>query len=157
MNASKAESAPKAGDRRSYQMDPANGDEALREVALDVQEGADIVMVKPGLPYLDVIRRVKDGFSLHVIPTSQDIMSKAAAEGLIGTLVEAGAFTSSPSCDYCFGRIATMTAKQRAVSTGTLNVRGRMGSPDSEIYLVNAAAVAAAAIEGKIADPRKYL
>ena len=102
-------------------------------------------------------RRVKDGFSLHVIPTSQDIMAKAASEGLISTLVEAGAFTSSPSCDYCFGRIATMTAGQKAVSTGTLNVPGRMGSPDSQIFLVNAAAVAAAAIEGKITDPRTYL
>ena len=102
-------------------------------------------------------RRVADGFSLHVIPTSQEIMAAAADEGLIGTLVQAGAFTSSPSCDYCFGRIATMTAGQRAVSTGTLNVAGRMGSPDSEIYLCNAAAVAASAIEGRIADPRKYL
>ena len=102
-------------------------------------------------------RRVADGFSLHVIPTSQEIMAQAADEGLIGTLVQAGAFTSSPSCDYCFGRIATMTAGQRAVSTGTLNVAGRMGSPDSEIYLCNAAAVAASAIEGRIADPRKYL
>ena len=102
-------------------------------------------------------RRVKDGFSLHVIPTSQDIMAKAAAEGLISTLVEAGAFTSSPTCDYCFGRIATMTAGQKAVSTGTLNVAGRMGSPDSEIFLVNAAAVAAAAIDGCITDPRRYL
>ncbi len=102
-------------------------------------------------------RRVKDGFALHVIPTSQDIMAKAAAEGLITTLVEAGAFTSSPSCDYCFGRIATMSAGQRAVSTGTLNVPGRMGSPDSEIFLVNAAVVAASAIEGRTADPRKYL
>ncbi len=102
-------------------------------------------------------RRVKDGFSLHVIPTSQDIMSKAAAEGLISTLVEAGAFTSSPSCDYCFGRIATMTAGQKAVSTGTLNVPGRMGSPESQIFLMSAASVAAAAIEGRIADPRRYL
>ncbi len=102
-------------------------------------------------------RRVADGFSLHVIPTSQEIMAAAANEGLIGTLVQAGAFTSSPSCDYCFGRIATMTAGQRAVSTGTLNVAGRMGSPDSEIYLCNAAVVAASAIEGRIADPRKYL
>jgi len=102
-------------------------------------------------------RQVAPGFSLHVIPTSQDIMAKAASEGLITTLVEAGAFTSSPSCDYCFGRIATMSAGQRAVSTGTLNVAGRMGSPDSEIYLCNAAAVAAASIEGRVADPRKYL
>jgi porphobilinogen synthase len=55
-----AGSAPAFGDRRAYQMDPANADEALREVRLDVQEGADVVMVKPALPYLDVIRRVKD-------------------------------------------------------------------------------------------------
>jgi len=102
-------------------------------------------------------RQVKAGFSLHIVPTSQQIMADAAKEGLIQTLVEAGAFVSSPSCDYCYGRIATMTAKQRAVSTGTLNVKGRMGSPDSEIYLCNAAAVAASAIEGRIADPRRYL
>jgi 3-isopropylmalate/(R)-2-methylmalate dehydratase large subunit len=102
-------------------------------------------------------RQVKPGFQLNVIPTSQEIMAAAAAEGLITTLVEAGAFVSSPSCDYCFGRIATMTAKQRAVSTGTLNVRGRMGSTDSEIYLCSAASVAAAALEGAIADPRKYM
>src|SRR3954462_9985597 len=55
-----ADSAPSRGDRRGYQMDPANGDEALREVLLDVEEGADIVMVKPALPYLDVLRRIKD-------------------------------------------------------------------------------------------------
>jgi len=102
-------------------------------------------------------RRVKTGFSLHVIPTSQEIMADAARLGYISTLAEAGAFISSPSCDYCFGRIATMTEKQRAVSTGTLNVKGRMGSPDSEIYLCNAAAVAASAIEGRITDPRKYM
>jgi porphobilinogen synthase len=52
------------GDKRSYQMDPANGDEALREVALDLDEGADMVMVKPGMPYLDLVRRVKDKFGV---------------------------------------------------------------------------------------------
>ena len=52
------------GDKRTYQMDPANGDEALREVALDIAEGADIVMVKPGMPYLDIVRRVKDEFGM---------------------------------------------------------------------------------------------
>jgi porphobilinogen synthase len=61
-----ADSAPQFGDRRSYQMDPANAIEALREVALDVDEGADIVMVKPALPYLDVIARVKGEFGLPV-------------------------------------------------------------------------------------------
>ena len=54
----------KAGDKRSYQMDPANGDEALREVALDLEEGADMVMVKPGMPYLDLVRRVKERFNV---------------------------------------------------------------------------------------------
>jgi porphobilinogen synthase len=52
------------GDKRTYQMDPANGDEAIREVALDISEGADMVMVKPGMPYLDVLRRVKDAFRM---------------------------------------------------------------------------------------------
>ena len=102
-------------------------------------------------------RSVREGFQLHVVPTSQEIMKQAASEGLITDLVAAGAFVSSPSCDYCFGRIGVMSAGQKAVSTGTLNVSGRMGSTDSQIYIVNAAAVAAAAIEGAIADPRPYL
>ena len=61
-----AESKPQFGDRKSYQMDPANGDEALREVRLDIEEGADIVMVKPALPYLDIIYRVKQAFNIPV-------------------------------------------------------------------------------------------
>ena len=52
------------GDKRTYQMDPGNSDEALREVELDIAEGADMVMVKPGLPYLDIVRRVKDAFGM---------------------------------------------------------------------------------------------
>ena len=59
-----ADSAPKFGDRRTYQMDPANAREALREVSMDVEEGADIIMVKPALPYLDIICRIKDEFDL---------------------------------------------------------------------------------------------
>ncbi|MEY4213419.1 MAG: 3-isopropylmalate dehydratase large subunit [Burkholderiaceae bacterium] len=102
-------------------------------------------------------RQVAAGVSLHIVPTSQAIMSEAAAEGLIQVFSDAGAFVSSPSCDYCFGRIGTMTAGQRAVSTGTLNVPGRMGSPDSEIYICNAAVVAASAVAGSIADPRPLL
>jgi len=61
-----AESAPQFGDRRSYQMDPPNGDEAMREIALDLEEGADIVMVKPALPYLDLIYRAKHEFHVPV-------------------------------------------------------------------------------------------
>jgi len=78
-----AESPPQFGDRRGYQMDPANGDEALREVALDIDEGADIVMVKPALAYLDVIWRVKEAFGVPVAAynvSGEFSMVKAAAE-----------------------------------------------------------------------------
>ena len=102
-------------------------------------------------------RRIKPGFQLHVVPTSQAIMEEASRRGYLTDLIAAGAFVTSSSCDYCFGRAGVMTAGQRAVSTGTLNVRGRMGSPDSEIFIVNAAAVAASALTGEITDPRPYL
>ena len=77
-----AESPPQFGDRTTYQMDPANSDEAMREVALDVAEGADIVMVKPALSYLDIIRRTKDTFGLPVAAynvSGEYAMVKAAA------------------------------------------------------------------------------
>ncbi len=77
-----AESTPEFGDRRSYQMDPANAVEALREVRLDVEEGADIVMVKPALPYLDIISLVRDEFDLPVAAynvSGEYAMVKAAA------------------------------------------------------------------------------
>src|SRR5208337_3707358 len=77
-----AESAPSFGDRRGYQMDPANGDEAIREVALDLAEGADVVMVKPALAYLDIARRVKDAFGVPVAAynvSGEYAMVKAAA------------------------------------------------------------------------------
>ena len=78
-----AESTPKFGDRRSHQMDPANADEALREVAADIEEGADIVMVKPAMPYLDILRRVKDAFGMPTAAynvSGEYSMVKAAAK-----------------------------------------------------------------------------
>jgi porphobilinogen synthase len=78
-----AESTPEFGDRRGYQMNPANTDEALREVALDLEEGADMVMVKPAVPYLDVIRRVKEQFHAPVAAyhvSGEYSMLKAAAQ-----------------------------------------------------------------------------
>ncbi|MCU1289257.1 MAG: delta-aminolevulinic acid dehydratase [Acidobacteria bacterium] len=78
-----AESAPQFGDRKSYQMDFGNSDEAMREIALDIQEGADIVMVKPALSYLDIIRRTKDNFNLPICAynvSGEYSMIKAAAE-----------------------------------------------------------------------------
>ena len=82
-----AESTPAFGDRRSYQMDPANADEAVREALLDVEEGADVVMVKPALPYLDVIRRVKDATRLPVaaynVSGEYSMIKAAAAAGYL--------------------------------------------------------------------------
>jgi porphobilinogen synthase len=78
-----AESPPQFGDRGGYQMDPANGDEALREVELDLAEGADIIMVKPALSYLDIIRRVKERFEVPVAAynvSGEFAMVKAAAQ-----------------------------------------------------------------------------
>jgi porphobilinogen synthase len=77
-----AEGAPQFGDRKTHQMDPANAREALRELQLDVEEGADMVMVKPALPYLDVIRRVRDACQLPVVAynvSGEYAMIKAAA------------------------------------------------------------------------------
>jgi porphobilinogen synthase len=82
-----AESTPAFGDRRSYQMDPANSDEAVREALLDVEEGADVVMVKPALPYLDVIRRVKEATLLPVaaynVSGEYSMIKAAAAAGYL--------------------------------------------------------------------------
>jgi len=100
-----AESAPKFGDRRGYQMDPANAREALREVALDVEEGADIVMVKPALPYLDIVRQVRDRVDVPVaaynVSGEYSMLVAAAERGwidrpraileLLGSIKRAGA------------------------------------------------------------------
>ncbi|HWA89625.1 MAG TPA: porphobilinogen synthase [Rhizomicrobium sp.] len=75
------------GDKRTYQMDPSNGDEALREVALDLAEGADMVMVKPGMPYLDILRRVKDAFGVptfaYQVSGEYAMLTEAAKSGYL--------------------------------------------------------------------------
>ena len=78
-----AQSAPQFGDRKAYQMDPSNADEAIREISLDVNEGADIIMVKPALPYLDIICRAKQEFDLPLAAynvSGEYAMIKAAAK-----------------------------------------------------------------------------
>jgi 3-isopropylmalate/(R)-2-methylmalate dehydratase large subunit len=102
-------------------------------------------------------RKIKAGFTLHVVPTSAEIMDTATKDGTIAALVEAGASIAQPTCDYCYGRSGKLTSGQRAVSTGTLNVKGRMGATDAELYLCSAATIAASAIEGAITDPRPYI
>jgi len=81
------DSSPAFGDRRGYQMDPGNGDEAVREALLDVQEGADMIMVKPALPYLDVVRRVKDATTVPLaaynVSGEYAMLKAAAAAGML--------------------------------------------------------------------------
>lgn len=83
-----ADSAPSCGDRKSYQMDWANSDEAIREVMYDIEEGADIVMVKPALSYLDIIRRVKDNFNMPIaaynVSGEYSMLKMAVENGLVG-------------------------------------------------------------------------
>jgi len=91
-----AESAPQFGDRKAYQMDPGNGDEAIREITLDVEEGADIIMVKPALPYLDIICRARQEFDLPIAAynvSGEFAMIKAAAN--LGWLDEERAMMES--------------------------------------------------------------
>jgi porphobilinogen synthase len=104
-------------DKRTYQMDPANGDEALREVALDLAEGADIVMVKPGMPYLDIVRRVKERFEVPVAAyqvSGEYAMLRAAIQN--GWLDERGALMEALLCFRRAGAdlILSYYAKQAA-------------------------------------------
>jgi porphobilinogen synthase len=82
-----AESTPQFGDRRSYQMDPANGREAMREIELDLEEGADMIMVKPALPYLDLIRMARDRFDVPIaayqVSGEFSMIMAAAANGWV--------------------------------------------------------------------------
>jgi porphobilinogen synthase len=112
-----AESAPQVGDRKGYQMDPANGDEAMREITLDVAEGADIIMVKPALPYLDIIYRAKQEFDLPLAAynvSGEFAMIKAAAS--LGWLDEERAMLESLTSIKRAGAdiIITYWAKQLA-------------------------------------------
>jgi len=108
------DSAPKFGDKKTYQMDPGNSDEAIREVALDIAEGADMVMVKPGLPYMDVIRRVKDTFGAPTFAynvSGEYAMLQAAAQN--GWL------------DYPSAMMEMLTGFKRAGADGILTYAAR--------------------------------
>ncbi len=97
------------GDKKSYQMDPANGDEALREVAMDISEGADCVMVKPGLPYLDIVRRVRDNFNIPVF--AYQVSGEYA-------MIEAAAAAGAGDRDALI--LETLMAFKRAGASGVL-------------------------------------
>ena len=102
------------GDKRTYQMDPANGDEALREVALDLAEGADMVMVKPGMPYLDIVRRVKETFGVptfaYQVSGEYSMLIAAAERGFL---------------DHDRVMLESLTAFKRAGASGILTYLAR--------------------------------
>ena len=101
-------------------------------------------------------RRLAPGRKLYISPATAAIQSEAIRRGYYQIFSDAGCFLSSPTCDFCYGAAAYLGAGKRAISTQTLNVSGRLGSLDSEIYLASAAAVAAAAVQGEICDPRDF-
>ena len=102
------------GDKRTYQMDPANTDEALREVALDIAEGADMVMVKPGLPYLDVLRRVKDSFGMPTI-----VYQVSGEYSMLMAAIERGWLDGARAVPEC------LTAFKRAGADGIITYFAR--------------------------------
>ncbi len=113
-----AESAPQFGDRRSYQMDPANGREALREIELDLEEGADMIMVKPAMPYLDVIRQARDYFEVPVgayqVSGEFSMIMAAAANGWLDlnrTILESLTSIRRAGADFTLTYFAKSAAK----------------------------------------------
>lgn len=102
-------------------------------------------------------RKIADGVRLDVVPSSNRVFEQAQAEGLLTVLESAGAHIASSSCDFCFGYESPLEPGQRSISTGVLNITGRMGSTKAEIYMGSAKTVAASALVGRIADPRETL
>ncbi len=100
---------------------------------------------------------VRPGFRLNIVPSSRKVMLEADKQGLLKIFLEAGAFVGFPSCDYCYGRLQAMAKGDRALSTGTLNVPGRIGSTEAEIYMASSATIASSAITGEVTDPRHFI
>jgi 3-isopropylmalate/(R)-2-methylmalate dehydratase large subunit len=102
-------------------------------------------------------KKIATGLRLNVVPTSESIYQQAAKEGLLDILTEAGAHVAKSSCDFCFGYAAPLQDGDKCISTGVLNISGRMGSVDAEIYMASAYTVAASALAGRIVDPREVV
>jgi 3-isopropylmalate/(R)-2-methylmalate dehydratase large subunit len=102
-------------------------------------------------------RKIAPGIRLLIGPASRQVFLDAMAAGYIQALSQAGAIILPASCGPCYGYTGNLGAGERCVSTSNRNVKGRMGSPASEVYLVSPATAAASALEGKIADPRNYI
>lgn len=102
-------------------------------------------------------KKVAPGLTLNVVPTSESIYQQAESEGLLEILKDAGANVAKSSCDFCFGYAAPLQPGDKCISTGVLNISGRMGSTDAEIFMGSAYTVAASALAGRIVDPREVV
>jgi 3-isopropylmalate/(R)-2-methylmalate dehydratase large subunit len=102
-------------------------------------------------------RKLAPGRRLYVVPSSGEVMRLASKLGYLDDIIGAGAFVASSSCDFCSGRQGALDNGEKAMSTGPLNVPGRMGNLNADIYIGSAASVAAAVVAGEITDPREFL
>ncbi|MDF0750110.1 aconitase family protein [Marinobacter sp. 71-i] len=102
-------------------------------------------------------RRVAEGFRLNAVPTTTAIQAQMSELGLTPKLIRSGAQVHVSTCDFCIGQMGALTEGERSVSTGTLNIPGRMGSNRAEIYTASPYTIAATAVHGKIVDPRTML
>lgn len=102
-------------------------------------------------------KQVAPGVLFNVVPTSQRIYEQAREEGLLDVLSEAGARVARASCDFCVGYASPLKPGDKCISTGVLNISGRMGSTEAEIYMASAYTVAASALAGEILDPREVI
>jgi delta-aminolevulinic acid dehydratase/porphobilinogen synthase len=134
-----ADSAPQFGDRRSYQMDPANGREAMKEIALDLEEGADMIMIKPAMPYLDLIRQARDRFgdvpiSAYQVSGEYSMIMAAAANGWIDldrAMMESLTSIRRAGADFHFDLFCQACGADAGVGPprGTPRVRSRLMPP----------------------------
>lgn len=102
-------------------------------------------------------RKVAPNFRLYITPSSTKILNDATELGYIKTLMDAGAIITSSTCDFCYGKAGVLDDGETAIFTGTLNIPGRMGNVNADIYIGSSATVAASAITGTLTDPRCYL
>ena len=102
-------------------------------------------------------RHVADGFRLNAVPTTTEIQAQMSERGMTAKLIRAGAQVHVSTCDFCIGQMGALSDGERSVSTGTLNIPGRMGSNRAEIFTASPYTIAATAINGKITDPRTML
>lgn len=108
---------------------------------------------------LDILegKHIDPSTHLYAVPSSVQLQKQIAENGMMSKLIDAGACVYYPSCDFCYGMLGTMTPGQVALSTGTLNIPGRMGCTKADIYTASPYTIAASLLNGKVTDPRKVL